>query len=584
LAAAIERLRRYFSRHGVIISGTALAGLMSTHAAQASMGVTTLAGSLSSASALAGAPLLLAIMKTTTTTKLFIAAGTLLVTLGLVRQFARHEVSPLPPRTGDSSAPVRARDQVVLNAFEAGPGSLTSSFEAVRPNPGQRDTNSPSRQGEAESKNARDGGRKFIERMTQLALITDPLRVQELLLEEYGIRLSVDEIRKLQQRGQKGFAFGAVELWAGKQPQAALAWAASVTSDSSGRGDIHQLFLDAARKSLPNLNRDTLAAMLPDGPGKSKMLDLTEARMDPGSLANRILGEVDPVGRAGRLRLLAQGWSDSVTSVEWARQNLSGADKTAFFSQAGYNLAHQNPDAALQVLAELKGTDAYASTFELMMRGLVQEGGRGQQAAELISSADLNVSQRSKLLAELSDRWVRQDADAAIAWVNTLAAPEDFRAAIPLLVSQLDNERVGATVTATLKNPDPVMELALIEAAAPSGIYFDSKKSRMILDPIIAKDPQLKLAASEGNTTSREGMLWDSVNKTAVREAESRSPADAMEWLAKLPFASQDDYAKAAGGVMNVWNLKSPAEATAWLQDSALDPALKTILLKPAKP
>jgi len=67
---------------------------------------------------------------------------------------------------------------------------------------------------------------------------------------------------------------------------------------------------------------------------------------------------------------------------------------------------------------------------------------------------------------------VRNDADATIAWVNTLTEPVDFRAAIPLLVSQLDNDRVSRTVESYLKNLDPVMELALIEAAAPPGLYF----------------------------------------------------------------------------------------------------------------
>ena len=77
-----------------------------------------------------------------------------------------------------------------------------------------------------------------------------------------------------------------------------------------------------------------------------------------------------------------------------------------------------------------------------------------------------NANQRADLISELARRWVRNDPDATIAWVNTLTAPEDFRAAIPLLVSQLDNDRVSRTVDAYLKTEDPVMELALIEAAA----------------------------------------------------------------------------------------------------------------------
>jgi len=426
---------------------------------------------------------------------------------------------------------------------------------------------------------------KFWRRMGELALVGDPLNAQELLSAEFGIRLTVDEIRQLQERGQKGFTFGVIELWGAKQPQEALAWGASAISESGVGVDFHQILLDAARKSMPNLNRDTLAGMLPDGPGKTKVLDLLEATTDPYSLANRILAVTDPAERASRLRVLAQGWSNPETSAEWARQNLTGADKTAFYAQVGYNLAHQNPDAGFRVLGELQGTDAYASTFGAMMRGLVQIGGRGQQAAELIANANLDPGARAELISELARRWVRQDADATVAWANTITAPEDFRAAIPLLVSQLDNDRVSSTVEAFMKNRDPVMELALIEAAAPPGLAFDPDKSRLILDPLISGDPGTKLTSGESGGGSNKGeMLWSSVNQTAKRQAEVGQPAAAMEWLSMLPFANQGDYAKAAANVLTVWNLKSPTEAAGWLQNAALNPTLKADLAKTVQP
>jgi hypothetical protein len=57
-----------------------------------------------------------------------------------------------------------------------------------------------------------------------------------------------------------------------------------------------------------------------------------------------------------------------------------------------------------------------------------------------------------------------------------------------------------------------------------------------------------------------------------------------MEWLDTLSFASQRDYAKAAGVVLTVWNLKSPTEAAEWLHNSTLDPGLKSDLQKFAQP
>jgi Protein of unknown function (DUF2934) len=524
---------------------------------------------------------------------------------------------------------------------------------------------------------------KFHQRLGQLALMNDTLKVQEILGKEYGIHLSLHETRMLRGFAPKIFTFRVIDLWASKQPQEALAWAASISWPRAIGVDLLQLFIEAARKTLPNLNRDMLDEMLPDGPGKAKALDLAEAATDPYSLANRILAVTDPTERALRLRALAQGWPDPETAAEWARRNLSGADKTVFYSQVGYWLAQQNPQTALEVLAELKGEIAkmaelvetdpqaaleffaelrneptdlknypiapqamlevlaeqvgggvYANTLGAMMPGLVQTNGYGQKVAELIASSDLNTRQRARLISELSRRWVRQDADAAIAWANTLTAPEDVRAAIPLLVSQLKNDRAIRAVEAYLKSPDPVIEVALIEAAAPPGLGFDPRKSRLILDPIISNSPGLKLhsikadgndeqsdllekiarrayeiyeergrrdgddlndwlraeaevifsvivekrRAVEGMGMTREEALWKSVTLTAKRLAEVGPPAAAMEWLDTLPFASQSDYAEVAGIVLSVWNLKSSSEAAEWLQNSTLDPALKSVL------
>jgi len=594
LAAALETLRRFFSRHGVTVSGAALVTLLTTHGAQASIGTATVAATLSSASAVAGTcavgiPLSLGLMKTTTSTKIIVAAAAaLLITSGTVHYLSRQDAQNAQTKTGVQPTPVVATADKTQSTSEVARPSAGAPFRpstpTLRGSPFSTEPKPPPVYDEAALRAAREKLDKFFRRMEELALVGDPLKVQELLNAEYGIRLSVDELRQLQERGQKGFTFGVMELWAAKQPQDALAWAASTMSQTGGGVDFHQMVLDAARKSLPNLNHDTLGAMLPEGPGKTKVLDLLEATTDPYSLANRILAVSDPAERASRLRVLAQGWSNTETSTEWARQNLTGADKTAFYAQVGYNLAHQSPDAALRVLAELQGTDAYASTFGAMMRGLVQIGGRGQEAAELIANSNLNPGARAELISELARRWVRQDADATVAWANNLTAPEDFRAAIPLLVSQLDNDRVSSTVEAFMKNHDPVMELALIEAAAPPGLAFDPEKSRLILDPLISGDRGIKLTSGEGGGSNKGEMLWNSVNQTAKRQAEVGQPAAAMEWLSQLPFASQSDYAKAAANVLTVWNLKSPTEAAGWLQNAALNPAVKADLVKTVQP
>jgi RNA polymerase sigma factor (sigma-70 family) len=592
LASAIEMLRSFFNRHGLTVSATVLAGLLTTHGAHASIAVTTLAASLSSASALqgastAGSSFLVTLMNTTTITKVIAGAAALLIVSGTVTYLTRTGDSTVPfaepkiepgPKTA-SAKPEESRSKPEsLNAESAkiSPQALRSAPSAsAERTKGSKGTDKDAANAAAQPE------MKFMMRLSELALISDPQKVRELLAKEYGIHLSVDEIITLQKRGQKGFALGVIDLWPANQPQEALAWAASLDSRTMGTGvDLHQALLNGAQRTLPDLNRERLDQMLPDGPSKPKMLDLIEASSDPQAMANRILSETDPEERASRLRLLAQGWSNTQQAAEWARQNLNGSDKTTFYSQVSYNLAEQNPQTALQILAELKGTDAYASTFGSMMRGLVQIGGQGQQAAELIANSDLTPSQRTDLISELSRRWVRNDPDATIAWVNTLTAPEDFRAAIPLLVSQLDNDRVSRTVDAYLQQHDPVMELALIEAAAPTSLMFDPEKSRLILDPLISQDPGLKLSAGDENGSSKNDLLWNSVNLAAKRQAEQGSPTVAMDWLAKLPFASQSDYARAVGNVLTVWNIKSPDEAASWLQNAPLTPPVRSEVQK----
>src|SRR5499426_4436457 len=158
---------------------------------------------------------------------------------------------------------------------------------------------------------------KFHQRIGQLALMTDTLKVQEILSKEFGIHLTLHETRMLRGFAPKIFTFRVIELWVAKQPQEALAWAASISWPDMTGEDLLQLFLDAARKTMPNLNREALDGMLPEGPGKAKALDLAEAATDPYSLANRILIATNPIERALRLRALAQGWPVPEIAAEW---------------------------------------------------------------------------------------------------------------------------------------------------------------------------------------------------------------------------------------------------------------------------
>src|SRR5262249_51973010 len=115
LAAALESLRRFLSRHGVTVSGTAFITLLPTHGAQASIGTATVAATLSSASAVAGTcafvvPLTLELMKPSTPATIIVAvAAALLITSGTVYTVAHKHVQSARTKAGAQPAPAAAR-------------------------------------------------------------------------------------------------------------------------------------------------------------------------------------------------------------------------------------------------------------------------------------------------------------------------------------------------------------------------------------------------------------------------------------------------------------------------------------------
>src|SRR5213593_2521800 len=139
LAAALESLRRFFSRHGVTVSGTALVTLITTHGAQAAIGTATVAATLSSASAVAGTcavgvPLTLGLMKTTTTTTIIVAvAAALLITSGTVYYLARKDIQSAQSKTRVQPSPT------LVKADKTQPTSeVTRSSAATPVRPSQR--------------------------------------------------------------------------------------------------------------------------------------------------------------------------------------------------------------------------------------------------------------------------------------------------------------------------------------------------------------------------------------------------------------------------------------------------------------
>lgn len=570
LAGAIESLRRFFSRRGVAVSGPALIAILAEHAAQAGLtGGAVAAITTALLSAKTGVPVVSIFTLMTNTTKALAAATTLAIASGVAYLTTTSTFSPRAAVQPSAEPPSR---EIITSAADSSTGAKAQTTPSVQ-------TSVRPTFDEATQETARGQLARFHKRTTDFFLMANTAQVQALLLKEFGIRVSADEIAELRKRGDKHFFYGLVDLWAARQPLDALRWAANSLRVPNGSVDIHESIVANARKGLHGqLSRAYADEQVPDAPGKAAMLDLVEALTAPETAAARILKETDSAHRKERLRELAQGWSDE-KAIAWARANLEGADKSAFLSVAGYDLALKNAPLAFQILQELQGQQEFGRTFAGMMNGLVQVGGLGASVADLLQKAQgLDPQLRAHLFSQLGSRWVRNDRAAAVEWVNGLTNPVDLRAALPMIVAQLPPQHVQSIVQNYLANPTPALELALIEGAAPATLMFSTRTAQSILGPLLAATPQTRLRADSA-APERDIALWRSVTLTAQREAEYGQPATAMQWLEKLPFATPQDQAVAAHVVINVWKLKSQTEAATWVQNSALNPTLKSELM-----
>src|SRR5262249_17808176 len=201
LSAAVERLRTYFARNGVALSATVLVTLLSVNGAKAAMTAAGFAATLSSASALAdasaaGGSLILTLMNMTTITKVLAGTALIIVSGAAIHHFTRPPTSDLSAAQSpaDSRSPrANAAKAEAPSRPEAAPRPLPTASNATVP---AALSKSPASFSEEARKATREKQMKFLERLGQLAIIRDPRRVQDLLAQEYGIRLPEAELSR----------------------------------------------------------------------------------------------------------------------------------------------------------------------------------------------------------------------------------------------------------------------------------------------------------------------------------------------------------------------------------------------------
>src|SRR5262249_34709721 len=163
-------------------SATALVMLLGANAARASITGGGMAATLSSASALAGTSavgnsLLITLMNGATITKIIAAAAALLIISGAVHHFTRPDIGSFP-----AGQPALESNRISgggeFSQTKAENPKALASVSRERPQAsGPAQVKTIAAYDEAALKAAREKFGRFMERLGQLAIISDPLRV-----------------------------------------------------------------------------------------------------------------------------------------------------------------------------------------------------------------------------------------------------------------------------------------------------------------------------------------------------------------------------------------------------------------------
>ena len=298
-------------------------------------------------------------------------------------------------------------------------------------------------------------------------------------------------------------------------------------------------------------------------------LEATEPQV-LGNLFER-LAQVDPksaVHRFERISADIQSQWAPILTAEWAAQD----------PRAAIDWAQARWQQGLGIEPLLRGTEAWVKTDPAAAAAFLQE------ILPIITQASERI--------ELAQLWVTADPSAALYTFRTLVPAEALEARLNQALPTAAAADPLAAASAALKISDPVVRG---QTVAKVGFQWGSRSPEEAIDwaASIPKSSEQSMAIRniyrawginqfESATTSLgrlEPALRDQALIGIIHEHMNNSPS-APSVAASLGLRVNDSQTRAEllHSVFQRWGRSNPAEASAWLQKSALPQALQTQL------
>ncbi len=349
---------------------------------------------------------------------------------------------------------------------------------------------------------------------------------------------------------------------AGKHPEEMLAWF-SLYEGSSRM--MTMVALPQILKHHPHLTAANIEAILPFGPNRETILALFRAQSDPLAEAAKVAGsDVDARTRQEQLWKLAESWPESrlAEGVQWAMQNLQGAELQACLPRLAQKLSSRDPESAFAVLAQIQDPDLLTKTLVDTMHSLVHEQKRMTDVLTVIDR--LQGDKRAHAIRELGRRWVRVDQTGLMKWINELESPADFEAALPLTLPQLSPENYEAAMKTLMSQLDGKLDVALLNTAMMQQHLDNTTRTSLDIIRRFTELPSYGPIAS-GQSGNRD-LLWQAVLRTTESwvKRDGAPPQQAAQWINSLPFARAADKIIVAEKLYQQWKVTDPAAAQQW--------------------
>jgi len=393
--------------------------------------------------------------------------------------------------------------------------------------------------------------------LAELLQSRDPALVVRALLEHLDLRITQERAQELLEN-RKMMLLGVLGHMAREFPLETMSWWAQLDNP----GPLQLDMLGISPQNALGMTLEELQDFLPDGPGKADILALYRSQNQPAMEMARIPGIQNDRRRWQRLGTVAHNWPvDQLdAAILQANNLLEGEDRLRFYGELSYRLSHDHPDRALEMIRGLENSDAYGRTVIGAMRGLVQGHQKTGEAAQLVEG--LEGAERHKAMSELARRWVRVDPDGLLSYLNELEDSQDFDAALPLALPQLDDEQFGIAMETLMPQLDGALDASILKAAMPS-LLGTRNRSVAIIDRM-TQLPQFSEIDPQAEDNGR--LLWEAVQFTVGGwvSADSRDPAEAARWIDSLRFASPEARQEVVDSLYRQWKTSDPAAARDW--------------------